>query len=89
MSVTQLCVCVALGIQHAMCMRHIVINGLSRSTDFRTLSLKRYDFRKNVIERKMSSLQLLSETFLVLRRTDRIKNVYWSSCKVLVILVGF
>jgi len=30
------------------------------------------------------SLQILSETFLVLRRTkrDMIKNVYWSSCKV-------
>ena len=29
-------------------------------------------------------LQLLSETFLILRRTERdmIKNVYWSSCKV-------
>ena len=37
------------------------------------------------------SLQLLSETFLVLRRTERdiIKNVYLSSCKVPVILVGF
>ena len=35
------------------------------------------------------SVQLLSETFLILRRTERdiIKNVYRSSCKVPAILV--
>jgi hypothetical protein len=37
------------------------------------------------------SLQLLSETFLILRRTERdmVKNVYRSSCKVPVIVVRF
>ena len=37
------------------------------------------------------SLQLLSETFRMLRRIQRdmVINVHWSSCKVLVILVGF
>ena len=37
------------------------------------------------------SLQILSETFFILRRNDRdmIKHVYWSLYKVLVILVRF
>jgi hypothetical protein len=62
---------------------------------FSTLSHKRHDFRKKVIDNKMSvlifSLQLLSGTLLILRRTERdiIINVRRSSCKVPVILVIF
>jgi hypothetical protein len=57
-----------------------------------TLPHKRYNFRKKVTEHKMCvliSLLLLIVPFLILTRTeqDMIKNVQWSSCKVLVILV--
>jgi hypothetical protein len=52
-----LCVCVALVIQHAMRMRHIVTCGLHRSTIFFTLSHKRHDFRKiKATEHKMCVL---------------------------------
>jgi len=59
-----------------------------------TLTHKRHDFREKVTEHKMCVLIFctnLSETFLILRRTERdmIKNVYRSSCKVLVILSDF
>jgi hypothetical protein len=40
------CACVALGIQHAMRLRHIVICGMAWSTVFYTLSHKWHDFRK-------------------------------------------
>ena len=62
---------VALGIQHAMLMRHIVICGLPRSTIFSTLSHKRHVFEKKLLNPKCVfwfSLQLLSEIFLILRR---------------------
>ena len=61
---------------------------------FSTLSHKWHDFRKNVTEPKMCVLifyATLSETFLILRRTQRdiITNARRSSRKVQVILVRF
>jgi len=60
---------------------------------FFTLSYIRHDFRKKFIEHKMCVAIFsthLSETFLILRRNvqDVVKTVYWSSCKVAVIVVG-
>jgi len=59
---------------------------------FSTLSYKRHDFRKTLLNTKCLfrfSLQLLSEKFFILRGTERdvFKNEFWFSCKVLVILV--
>jgi len=82
------CVFTALGNQHAMCMRPTVIRCLPRSTVFYPHYLiNGTTFGKKVLNTKCVfrfSVQLLSETFLIPRRTgrDMIKNVYRSSCKV-------
>jgi hypothetical protein len=73
---------------------YIVICGLFGCTVFFTLSHKRYDFRgKEVIEHEMCVLfsnELLPETFIMLRRIQRVViNVRMSLCKVPVVNVGF
>jgi hypothetical protein len=69
------CVSVALVIQHAKRMRRIILSSVACLTllYFSTLSHKRHDFRKNVIEHKTCLLivSTFSETFLNLRRTER------------------
>jgi hypothetical protein len=89
-------VSVALVMQHAKRMRRIILSSVSCLVlpHFSTLSHKRHDFWKEVIEHKFVfwfSVQLLSEIFLILRRIQRdsITNVHRSSRKVHVILVRF
>ena len=66
----------ALGIHHAIRMRHFVMLACPALQYFSTLFHKRHDFRK---KKKLLNLkcvirvrlQILSETFLILRRTER------------------
>ena len=87
------CVFVVLRIQQAMGMRDTVICGLPTSAiPFQHYLIKGTIFGGKKIEHKMwfrFSLRLLSETFFILRITERdiIKNVSRSSGKVFVILV--
>jgi hypothetical protein len=89
-------VSVALVTQHAKRMRRIILSSVAclAVPYFSTLSHKRHDFRKKVIEHKICVLIFstnLSKTFLILRRIQRdiVINVHRSSCKVHVIVVRF
>ena len=72
----------------------IVVRGFSGCTIFSTLSHRLYDFRKRLLNIKCVfwfSLQLLSETFLILRRIQRdtVINVYTSSCRISSIVLRY
>jgi hypothetical protein len=88
-------VLVALGTQLEMRILHIVICGLLGSTLLFHIIPQTTMFQgKSLLKMKCVFwfyLQMLSVIFLIIRRNkrDRIKNVYWYSCKVLVIHVRF
>ena len=83
------CACAGLLIQHETRMRHIVC--VLSPPYFSTLSHKRHDFRKALLNRKcvLFSVQLLFETFLILRRIRRdiVVSLEKLSCKVPIIHV--
>jgi hypothetical protein len=68
------CVFIALGIQRAMRMRHNVICGLPRSTIFFHIISQKAQFKKKVFNINFvfrCFLRLFSETFFILKRTER------------------
>ena len=86
----------ALVTQDEMCMRHIILSSVACLflPNFFTLTQKRKLFRKELLNIKhvfSFRLQLFSKTYRILSRTERdmITNVYWSLCKVFVIVARF
>ena len=83
-------------IQHTIRKRHVLLSFAASlvPTNFSTLSHKRQNFRKNVIEYKRvfwCSLKMSSKTFLFIEMIQRVivTNVKTSSHKLSVILVRF
>jgi hypothetical protein len=89
------CVSVVLGIEHEMRAFAILSSVACMALlYFSTLSHKQHGFRKKKLLNMKCvwiSLQLLPESFLVIRRTERdmMKSVYCSLCEVPVIIVRF
>ena len=90
------CVFVALGSQHAMRIRSIILSSVTclATPYFSTLSDKWHDIFARVIEHEISVFifsDILCQIFLFLRRIqqDTVINVHNSSCKVNVILARF
>jgi len=89
------CMSVALVIQHAMCVHHMVIGGMYFSVlCFNIVSYMAWFSDKKFTEHKMYVMifsTTLSEASLILRRIqwDFIINVHTSSCKVVIMLVTF
>ena len=90
------CVFVAAAIQHAECMRHIILSSVASLTlpHFSTVSRKWHDFREKVIEHKICVLIFstnLAWTFVIIRliQRDTVTNAHRSSCKVVAILLRF
>jgi len=89
-------VSVALVIQHAKRMRHIILSFVACTAvlHFSTSNKNDTNLGKCPLNMKCSlwfSVQILSETFLILMRIQRdvIINVHWSSCLVTFILVRY
>jgi hypothetical protein len=83
-------VSVTLVIQHAKCVRHVVLSSVASPAIpyFSTLSHKRHNFRKKLLSIKCVfrfSLRLLSERCLILSSIQRgiVINVHRSSCSAL------
>jgi hypothetical protein len=81
---------VALGIQHAMRMCHIIYCLPGFTVSFH-ISHKGHDFRKEVMQHKICafifSTPLFETRFILRTERDMIKNMYLTPCRVLVMLV--